>query len=81
MSLMAYEDYMATGSLVVISELYDTILSNTQIGCLNKATQLVDFTKCARYGKKVRDITDWPADARDGEVKTVGKSQSCMLLF
>jgi hypothetical protein len=37
--------------------------------CVNPKTNLVDFSPaaggCSR-GDNVRDITDWPADARDG---------------
>jgi hypothetical protein len=70
MSLMAYEDYMATGSPVIAQQLYDVILGNTQYDCLNQQTQLIDYTNCSRQtggvGSKVRDITDWPTDARDG---------------
>ena len=65
---MAYEDYMATGSLVVISELYDTILSNTQIGCLNKATQLVDFTK----GPTRDEVSFYKNLARTEQAKALG---------
>lgn len=69
MSLMAYDDYMQSGSLAVATDLYDTILENTMIHCLNSTTNLIDFTNCNRDfsgGHSVRDITDWPADARDG---------------
>ena len=33
--------------------------------CSISQTNLVDFTNCARPSG-VRDITDWPADDRDG---------------
>jgi len=41
------------------------------VGCVNKQSNLVDFNGCSRTknlkdGGKVRDITDWPTDARDG---------------
>ena len=65
MSLMAFEDYMQSGSLSVAGELYSTILENTMINCVNPKTNLIDFTNCSR-GNNVRDIVDWPTDARDG---------------
>ena len=60
------------GSLSIATDLYDTILANTMIKCVNKDTQLVDFTSCSRNmpwdkPNAVRDITDWPADDRDGQ--------------
>ena len=63
MSLMAYEDYMQTGSLSIATELYDTILENTMINCVNNETQLVDFSNGCSRGNNVRDLTDWPAGA------------------
>ena len=73
MSLLAFEDYMASGDVSIARELWDIILGNTMINCVNKETQLVDFTKCSRNmpwdkPNAVRDITDWPDDARDGYV-------------
>jgi len=63
--------FPAAGDTSVAEELWDVILGNTMINCVNKETQLVDFTKCSRSmpwdkPNAVRDITDWPADARDG---------------
>eukprot|EP01052_Picozoa_sp_SAG31_P000586 SAG31_NODE_17_length_35773_cov_25.999271_11_plen_233_part_00 len=71
MSLMAYEDYMATGDLSIATELWNTILHNTMYFCVNKKTNLVDFSSCSRdmpwdKANAVRDITDWPEDDRDG---------------
>ena len=83
MSLMAYEDYMMTGSLSIAEELYDVILGNTMINCVNPKTQLVDFTNCSRSMPwdtvKVRDITDWPTDARDGyQMTSVGSGATIL---
>ena len=71
MSLMAYEDYMATGDFSIATELWNTILHNTMYFCVNQTTDLVDFSICSRNmpwdkPNAVRDITDWPADDRDG---------------
>lgn len=73
MSLMVYEDYMATGSTLLASEVWDVVLLNTMAHCVNKKTNLVDFSTGCDRGENVRDITDWPRDARDGyEMTDIG---------
>ena len=72
----------ATGSVALAAELWDTILENTMYPCLNKTTNLIDFsTGCSRtphgdpyYSGTVRDITDWPEDARGGCVLVTSES-------
>jgi hypothetical protein len=69
--LLALADYMATGdikaNLASSPEYYAELRAATQMGCIDKSSQLVDFSHCKRE-EGTRDIIDWPQSARAGSV-------------
>ena len=71
---------MQTGSTVIAASLWDTILDNTMIRCVNPKTQLLDFSTCTRL-QNTKDIVDWPMDARDGFVMQVQPARVARVTF
>ena len=75
-SFFAHTDYMHTGDLELFETFSRTMEAQSQIGCVNKSTQLTDFSSCARATgginrtpeTQLRDIVDWPSNSRDGYV-------------
>jgi hypothetical protein len=69
--LLALADYMATGdikaNLVSNPTYYAELRLATQMACIDKTSQLVDFTNCKRESG-TRDIIDWPTSARAGSI-------------
>ena len=81
--LMAHADFLATGELDLFEAFgggsrSGVLATQTQAGCINASTGLVDFRRCARQTAglgagpeaKLRDIVDWPQPSRDGYVLT-----------
>ena len=79
--LMAHADFLATGELALFEAFgggtpNGTLATQTQVGCINATTGLVDFRGCDRQTAglgagseaKLRDIVDWPQPSRDGYV-------------
>lgn len=80
--LLAHLDYMQTGDLSLYRDFRDSMLSQTQVDCVNGGGDpeigLVDFTACDRqtggFGAQdegvLKEIVDWPQSTRDGYVLT-----------
>ena len=70
--LIAYEDYMRTGSLELFQQYEAFLALSTQRNCIDDTSHLVNFTNCERSchndTSSCRDIIDWPEDTRDGYV-------------
>ena len=70
--LIAYEDYMRTGSLELFQQYEEYLALSTQRNCIDGTSHLVNFTNCERSchndTSSCRDIIDWPEDTRDGYV-------------
>ena len=76
--LFAQKDYHHTGSLQLFQSFSKIMSIETQAPCIDKNTNLVNFSKCARQtagmgsGNELdlKDIVDWPEDSRDGYIMT-----------
>merc|ERR1719510_1772580 len=75
--MMAYLDYIYTGSISLFKEFEHSLLNQTQISCVGELG-LVDFSNCPRnYGSLgagneavLKDLVDWPKTTRDGYILT-----------
>lgn len=75
-TFFAHTDYLHSGSTAMFEQFRETMEAQSQLGCVNTTTQLVDFSTCSRatggFGAaneaQLKDIVDWPGNSRDGFV-------------
>jgi len=72
--LMAQAEYLHAGTTTLYQAFSESLVSQTQLPCLNQSLQLPDFHTCHRqtggFGAlneaHLKDIVDWPPESRDG---------------